>query len=231
MPEAGACVQWNRCARAAYPAPMHRALPLLLVLCLGLLGADCSSRLKGWAYERGDRDAWQQPERVVAALALVPGQRVADLGSGAGYFTLRLARAVAPGGRVFAVDVDPGIHALLEERLAAASVPNVTIVLATPDDPGLPAGGVDLVFTSNTYHHLPEQSAYFAGLRKVLAPGGRVAIVEYDPEKAGWFARTFGHATPPGTIAADLERAGFRRVAQHDFLARQSFQVFAPEGP
>ena len=108
----------------------------------------------------------------------------------------RLARAVEPGGRVLAVDVDAEINAWLERKLAEEGVPNVEMVLATPDDPGLPEGGVELVFTANTFHHLPTQGDYFAGVKKALVPGGRVAIVEFDPAKAGWFARTFGHATP-----------------------------------
>jgi ubiquinone/menaquinone biosynthesis C-methylase UbiE len=208
---------------------MRRTLPLLLVvLSLGLMGADYGARFKAWLYERGDRDAWQQPARVVEALALRPGDRVADVGSGGGYFTRRLAKAVEPGGRVYAVDVDAGINDLLERKLVEEGVRNVSVVLATPADPGLPAGGVDLIFTSNTYHHLPEPSVYFETVKKALGPRGRVAIVEYDPAKAGWFARTFGHATPREEIVAALEAAGYRLSADHGFLERQSFLVFEP---
>jgi ubiquinone/menaquinone biosynthesis C-methylase UbiE len=203
-------------------------LAIVVALVVGLLGADCDTRLRAAAYEGDDRDSWQQTERVVETLGLRPGQRVADLGSGSGYFTGPLARAVAPGGSVLAVDVDAEMNAYLEARMAEQGIGNVTTVLATPDDPGLPDGAIDLLFTSNTFHHLPEPSSYFASLRGALAPGGRVAIVEYEPAKAGWFARTFGHATSAAEIAAALEAAGYRRVADHDFLERQSFQIFAP---
>ncbi|NNL66638.1 MAG: methyltransferase domain-containing protein, partial [Myxococcales bacterium] len=143
-------------------------------------------------------------------------------------FTLRLARAVAPGGRVLAVDVDADMNARLERRLAEAGIDNVSVVRATAEDPGLPAGSVDLIFTSNTFHHLPDQAAYFRQVMPALAPGGRVAIVEYDPSRSGWFTRTFGHSTGAQEIAQALEAAGYRPVASHDFLEQQSFQIFEP---
>jgi ubiquinone/menaquinone biosynthesis C-methylase UbiE len=203
-------------------------LALGVALVLGLAGADCATRAKIAGYEGDDRETWQQTGRVVETLGLEPGDVVADVGSGSGWFTLPLARAVAPDGRVYAVDVDPEMNAYLEERLAEEGVENVTVVLATPDDPGLPEGTVDLVFTSNTYHHLPNQRRYFASLRPYLAPGGRVAVVEYEPAKAGWFARTFGHATPKRDIVASIVAGGYRLAHDHDFLERQAFLVFEP---
>jgi arsenite methyltransferase len=161
----------------------------------------------------------------VTALAIEPGDTVADLGSGSGYFTLRLAEATGASGRVLAVDVDADMNELVTERAREAGVANVETVLAQPDDPKLPEGAVDLVFTCNTYHHLEERPAYFARLRRALAPGGRVAIVEYR-EQAFLLRR---HATPPDVIRSEMETAGYRLVADHDFLERQSFLVFAPE--
>ena len=96
------------------------AVFLALLTCFSL---GCS--YKRWAYEGPGRDTWQQPERVVEALTLAPGQAVADLGSGTGYFTGRLARAVAPGGSVYAVDVDADVQEELRERMTEESVDNV----------------------------------------------------------------------------------------------------------
>lgn len=202
------------------PAVVLTALVSLLAALAG-----CSS-LKRFAYEGFGRDEWQQPARVVEALEIEPGDRVADLGAGGGYFTFRLADAVGPEGVVYAVDVDPDMTALLRERAADEGYANVRVVDAAPDDPRLPAGAVDLVFTSNTYHHIPDRVAYFARLEEVLAPGGRVAIVELRDE--GFFAGLFGHATNEEKIRREMEAAGYRLTAQHDFLERQSFLIFAP---
>jgi ubiquinone/menaquinone biosynthesis C-methylase UbiE len=196
-----------------------------LTLCLLLLPG--CGWLKRLAYEGTGRDGWQQPERVLEALALAPGERVADLGAGGGYFTFRLAEAVGPAGRVFAIDVDPDMIAYLDGRIRNEGVANVETVLAGPDDPKLPADGVDWIFTCNTYHHIEERAAYFARARRGLRPGGRVAVIDLRPH--GLFQRIFPHATEAATVEAEMREAGFRLAARHDFLERQSFLVFEPE--
>jgi predicted methyltransferase len=190
---------------------------------LATLAGACTI-LKRCAYEGFGRDRWQRPEEVVRLLEVAPGQRVADLGAGGGYFTFRLADAVGPTGAVYAVDVDEGMVGYLRTRAADEGRANVEVVLASPDDARLPSDGVDLVFTCNTYHHLSDRTAYFARLRSRLRPGGRVAVVEYSGE-GGWLARWFGHATEPTLIRRELEAAGYRLARQYA-LPRQSFQVF-----
>jgi ubiquinone/menaquinone biosynthesis C-methylase UbiE len=199
---------------------------LALLAALGALAWLLRADLKRWAYEQPGRDAWQQPDRVVQALEVRPGARVADVGAGGGYFTFRLARAVGPSGLVYAVDVDPQMTAYIAERARAESLTNVEAVLAAPDDPGLPREGVDLVFVCNTFHHISNRADYFRRLRAHLRPGGRLAVVDYKPE--GWFARLFRHATPPEVIRSELQAAGYRLQREHDFLDRQSFLIFEP---
>jgi predicted methyltransferase len=185
---------------------------------VALLVSGCGA-LKRCAYEGFARDAWQQPERVVADLALAPGARVADLGAGGGYFTFRLAHAVGPTGLVYAVDVDPDMVDFLAEAAEKEGLGNVRPVLAAADDPRVPER-VDLVFTSNTYHHLENRVAYFSALReRALAPGGRVTIVEYRPEVTS-------HATARETIEQEMTAAGFRLEKSFDYLERQHFLVF-----
>ncbi len=206
-------VGWAGARRAA-------ALVLLVALAFGC------TWVKRFGYAGPGRDRWQRPAEVVAALALPPAAQVADLGSGGGYFSFRLAEAVGPTGTVYAVDVDAGLNRWLEQEARRRGLGNVRVVLAAPDDPRLPAEGVDLVFTCNTYHHLQERSAYFARLRAFLRPGGRVAIVEY--RDAGWIP-FLHHATPRDRIVAELGQAGFRLAVEHHFLPRQSFLVFDRE--
>jgi arsenite methyltransferase len=178
--------------------------------------------MKGFGYSGFGRDRWQHPDRVVAELGLKPGDLVADLGSGGGYFTFRLARAVAPGGTVYAVDTDSDMRTALAERAAASGLDNVVTVAAGPGDPALPEP-VDLVFMVNAYHHMPERGTYFANLARSLKPGGRLAIVESRPAR---LHRLIGHATAPDTIRAELQATGFELLADHDFLPRQGFLVF-----
>jgi predicted methyltransferase len=186
-----------------------------------LFASGCGA-VKRCAYEGIGRDEWQQPERVVADLALAPGARVADLGAGGGYFTFRLARAVGPTGHVYAVDIDEEMNAHIAYRAEKFVIENVTTVLAEEDDPRLPEP-VDLLFTSNTYHHLENRTAYFRAVReRQLRPGGRVAIVEYRTEETS-------HSTPRETIESELAAAGYRLVKSFDYLERQHFLVFAAD--
>jgi ubiquinone/menaquinone biosynthesis C-methylase UbiE len=171
------------------------------------------------------RDAWQQPEDVVQALDIANGARVADLGAGGGYFTFPLADAVGPEGRVYAVDVEEASLRFIDKRARELGFRNIALILAMPDDALLPADGVDLIFTSNTYHHLTDRVAYFKSLMRHLRSAGRVAIIEY--KDTGWF----GHATPKETVRREMETAGYRLVKDFDFLPKQHFQIFKPVVP
>lgn len=150
---------------------------------------------------------------------------MADIGAGGGYFSFRLARAVGPSGRVYAVDVDDDLLAYVAERAAETGAANVEAVRAAPDDPDLPDASIDLVFVCNTYHHLPDRVVYFRRLLDDLAPNGRVAIVELDGRQGG-LTRWLGHSTSAETIRREMADAGYERLASHDLLERQSFQVF-----
>lgn len=195
------------------------ALLTVLLMTTGW-GLGCA-RMRGFAYSGFGRDGWQQPERVIETLAIEKGSSVADLGAGAGYFTFKLADAVGPDGRVYAVDLDEPLLAMIAERAADESRPNVHTVVAAPDRARLPEA-VDLVFTCNTYHHLGDRVAYFERLRASLRPGGRVAILDLKP--GSWFLGD--HATAPDVVEREMLAAGYEKDARHDFLSRQEFLVF-----
>ena len=199
------------------------SLKLVSLTLIALLVASCA-RLKQFAYEGFNRDSWQQPDKVIAALDLHPGEVVADLGSGGGYFTFKLARAVAPSGKIYAVDVDKDMIELVAKRLKGESGNNVETILATATDPLLPQTGVDLIFTVNTYHHIADRLAYFANARKYLRPAGRIAIIDLD--RRAWLEGLLGHYTPSETIKREMEQAGYALQQQLDFLDRQSFLIF-----
>jgi ubiquinone/menaquinone biosynthesis C-methylase UbiE len=199
----------------------RKAIPLLVLACC--LVAGCS-RLKQWAYQGIGRDQWQQPEKVIATLQIRPGDHIADLGAGGGYFTFRLAQAVGPNGKVYAVDIDEGMNNLIGERAKQDSVANIETILAKPDDPLLQKTGVDLIFTSNVYHHIDNRVIYFSSLRKYLRPGGRIAIIDFD--RRAWLEGLLRHYTPREFIQREMEQAGYVLQQNLDFLDRQSFQIF-----
>ena len=170
------------------------------------------------------RDAWQMPDRVISALGLRRDSVVADVGAGTGYFSVRLAKAV-PAGTVYAVDVE---HAMLEhirKRATAEGLKNLEPVHATSTSPNLPKPA-DVVLIVDTYHHLPNRATYFADLRKSLAPGGRVAIVDFRKDSPEGPPREFRFDA--AQIVDEMKQAGYRLEAQHDFLPRQHFLLFVP---
>ena len=208
---------------------LQRATKLnqIQLLILFLL-AGCA-RLKQCAYEGFTRDQWQQRDRVIESLQIRPGDRVADIGSGGGYFVFALAKAVGPDGKVYAVDIDEEMNDLVAERAKKEGVGNVEVILAKPADPLLPLSGIDLIFTSNTYHHIDNRVSYLTNLRKYLRPNGRIAIIEFD--RRGWLDGLWQHYTPSEFIKREMEQAGYRLQNEFNFLDRQSFLIFASNQP
>jgi ubiquinone/menaquinone biosynthesis C-methylase UbiE len=172
------------------------------------------------------RDAYQKPDEVLKALALRPGETIADIGAGSGYFALRFARAVGPAGRVYAVDVSPDMVRHLNRRLRDEKVANVVTILSDPDDPLLPDASVDRVVVVDTWHHVEERARYLGLLRRILRPGGQVVHIDFvkkelpvGPPVAMKIARE--------DLVREMEAAGFRLAAEHTFLPYQYFLVFA----
>jgi ubiquinone/menaquinone biosynthesis C-methylase UbiE len=173
------------------------------------------------------RDAYQKPHEVLEALDLEPGETVADIGSGSGYFTLRFAAHVGDTGRVFAVDVDPEMIRHLNRRLRDAGVRNVQTVLSEPDDPLLPDASVDRFVVVNVWHHIEKQPEYLALMKRMLKPGGQVVMIDFQkrelpvgPPLAMKIARE--------DLVRQMEANGFRLAKEHAFLPYQYFLVFAP---
>lgn len=131
---------------------------------------------------RDERIVEEDPDALHRELAMKPGQTACDIGAGNGYHSLRLATAVAPGGKVLAVDIQPEMLELLRARAQAAGVQNVEPVLATPEALGLADGVCDLELLVDVYHELAQPEPMIAQLRRALAPGGRLAIVEFRGE-------------------------------------------------
>ena len=171
------------------------------------------------------RDAYQKPEEVLRALALRPGEAVADIGSGSGYFALRLAAAVGPKGRVYAVDVDPDMVRHLNRRLRDAGTTNVTTILSAPDDPLLADGSIDRFFICDTWHHIDDQTKYLALLKKMLRPGGEVVMIDFKKEETP-MGPPLAMRIARDALVQQIQAAGFRLATEHTFLPYQYFLVF-----
>jgi predicted methyltransferase len=174
------------------------------------------------------RDAWQKPRELVAALGLQPGQRVADLGAGTGYFSRYLADAVGADGTVFAVEVEPTLVVHLRERAEQEGRANVVPVLASTDNPRLPVAGVDLILVADTYHHLDHRTRYLPQLRRALRPGGRVAIVDWKPGQLPEGPPP-DHKLPPEQVVAEMRGAGFMLTDTPDLLPYHYVLLFKAE--
>jgi len=173
------------------------------------------------------RDAWQMPDRVIAALNLKPGQIAADIGAGTGYFSVRLARS-SSAPKVYAADIEPSMVEYLRGRAAKEGLKNVVAVQAAADTPNLPEP-VDLVLIVDTYHHIGDREVYFRKLTRSLRPGGRVAIIDFKSDLPEGPPKEFRF--PVEKFEGEMSRAGYRLSAQHDFLPRQNFLIFEVARP
>ena len=173
------------------------------------------------------RDEWQKPQQVVEALGLSPGNIVADIGAGTGYFERYLSKAVAPGGIVLAIDTEPAMVRQLGERALKEQTANVVPVLALPQEPFLPPGRADRVLVVDTYHHVDDRIRYFRRLADALAPGGRIAIVDFHkrPLPVGPPPE---HKLPREFVLDEMKQAGYRLADEKTFLPYHYFLIFQP---
>jgi len=173
------------------------------------------------------RDDWQKPQLLVEALKLRAGMCVADLGAGTGYFSGYLSKSVGSEGTVFAVDTEPNLVVYLRERAERENTPNVVPILASADNPRLPAASVDVVLIVDTYHHVDGRRDYFRRLQRSLTRTGRVAIVD-------WHKRDLPVGPPPShklareQVMEEMAAAGYVLVEEPSVLPYQYFLIFGP---
>jgi ubiquinone/menaquinone biosynthesis C-methylase UbiE len=183
--------------------------------------------LKAEMFNRKASNPKNKPDEIMEALALRQGQKVADIGTGGGYFSLRFAEAVR-NGRVFAVDTDSKFLEFIKNNAKDKGLDNVETILATEDNPTLPEQSIDLIFMRNVCHHLINRVEYFKRLKGALKQDGRIAIIEYKADGGLFsFHRKFGHYVPKEIIIAEMKEAGYRLEKDLGFLPEQSFTVFS----
>jgi tRNA A58 N-methylase Trm61 len=165
-----------------------------------------------------DRERWQNVPEIFAALRVAAGSRIADIGAGSGFFTVRLARAVKPAGRVFAVDVNPDAVRDLNARVAREGLDNVDVIAGDLADPRLP-GSLDAVLIVNAYHEMHAHQAILDKIRQALKLEGRLVIVEpiaQQRQKTSREQQQQNHEIAMDYVVEDLSQAGFQIVERRD---------------
>jgi predicted methyltransferase len=158
-------------------------------------------------FEDPKRAKWQQPDKVVKIMNLKPGDVVADIGAGTGYFTRRFARAVGPEGR------------------AILNLKNYEARIVKADDPEFPLRSVDVVFLCNTYHHIDNRGDYFRKVSKGLKAGGRVVIVDFYKKELP-IGPPPAHKMSQENVKKEFKQAGYKLIRSHDLLPYQYFLEF-----
>lgn len=158
-----------------------------------------------WAQEK-QRDKADEFGQVAKLMKIMPGETVADVGAGSGYYVFRFAKLVGPGGRVLAEDITPDYLADLEKRVTASGETNITVVRGEAHDPRLPRASVDAAVLVHMYHEISQPYGLLHNLAAAMTPNGRVGIVDADdiPSK---------HGTPPKLLRCELAAAGYKELS------------------
>jgi len=178
--------------------------------------------------EAKERFLWLPPGEILGWLELRPGMIVADIGAGTGYFAIPIARAIAPGGRVFAVDLQPELLGVLRGKLAQPEAPaNVVPLGGTASATGLADDSCDMALLANVWHELDDHAAALAELARILKPRGRIAVVDWRPDVERPPGPPLDHRLPAREVQQFLKDHGkrvdtVRSVGQYSYLVLAS---------
>lgn len=202
-----------------------RRVPALALAALGLVGAGFAAsspaprfEVEGWEERINAR---QPPQQVLDTFGVRPGMAVAEVGAGRGRVTVWVAERVGPAGKVWANDIDQGALDHLRERCERAGFRNVTTVLGAVADARLPPATFDLVFMTNTYHHLEKPVELVRSLRPSLKPGGVLAVVERDRDRTTHKEE----ATSRADFVRQMAEAGFEVFRVETFLSEDNIYL------
>lgn len=179
--------------------------------------------------EGPDRDAWQRPDQIMDELRISDGSVVADLGAGAGWFTIRLARRVGPNGRVYAEDIQPQMIEAISRRVAREQITHVKTILGSASDPRLPTP-VDAVLIVETYAEMAQPVVLLRNVAAALKPEGRIGIIDFKKDGHGP-GPPIEERVDPERIIRDAEAAGLRLISRPTFLRYEFMLVFGKSAP
>lgn len=172
------------------------------------------------------RDAWQKPDEVIRRLEIGGSDKIADIGAGTGYFSLRIAKTY-PSATVYAIDVADSMVAYLSKKTKQLALPNHKPIKASAHNFTLPAK-VNLVLVVDTYHHIDDRVTYFASLRKQLLPNAKVAIIDFTAESPEGPPKE--HRITPAEMKEEMHKAGYVLAQNIFLLPNQYFLIFKRAG-
>jgi SAM-dependent methyltransferase len=177
---------------------------------------------------RPERVAEENPDGALDAMNIKPGMTIADLGSGVGYMTLRMAKRVGPTGKIYGVDLQPGMLAELEKNAKAQNITNVIPVLGEPADPKLPAGQIDMILMVDVYHEVSQPQAMVRKIREALKANGRLILLEYRAEDPS-IPINPEHKMTVEQVRAEIEPEGFKLQKPIETLPRQHLLILTKQ--
>ena len=178
-------------------------------------------------FERDGREVWDRRDDIVRQLRLQPGQRVADVGAGSGFFSMMMAREVGPDGLVYAVDIAANFVDASVQRAQDVGLHNVRGVVNDQRGTGLPADSVDLVFISDTYHHFEYPQSMLHSIHAALRPGGELVVIDFRRVPGLSSPWVLGHVRGgEEQVIAEVEAAGFKLSERLGFMDSQYFLRF-----
>lgn len=180
--------------------------------------------------EHTPRDEWQKPVEIIEALDLKPGDTVADIGAGAGYFTGWLSQAVGPQGQVYAADISEEAIRLLNEKIGFYPIKNIKPVLCTESDLKLPPQSLDLAFLLNTFSVVKEKETMLTNVMRALKDRGRLTIIDWNAARTGPPGPPRDERLSEERVTRMAEQTGFRLVHRHEMLPSQYFLEFVKNG-
>ena len=195
---------------------------VLKMALIGVVLLYVSPVVSGQAY---GRDSWQKTDEVVKSLDLKPGDFIADIGAGDGYFTRHFARAVHPGGQALGLEVSSSNVESMRRDAESLGLDSYKALLVEPDDPGFEPGSMDVVFLCNAYHHLSKRVDYFKKVSGGLKQDGRVVIVDFY-NKSMDVGPPPGHTLAKSVVLEEMEEAGYQLLSDKDFLEYQYYLEF-----
>lgn len=219
--------------RALSHVSRRAVFAILVLLTIGAMLAQTASHQRKTSepytgdlsiFETPGRDQRLHIDQVMDALAIAPGKNVADIGAGSGWFTVRAAKRVLPGGTVYAVDINPEAIKYIDQRTAKDGVHDVKTILSKPDDPQLPARSIDAVLLLKTYHEVANPVTLMRKLKPALRPDARVGIIDRNGNGSD-------HGVEKKIVLQEMGQAGYELKDEKDSLVTEDrvdyFLIFA----